>query len=93
MLAGVSCKPTKVSAYRLFVEHDKERLDSEARAIVHADGVPHQRAAGVHMKVRANEFRRLSEEEREYYMQLADDIMEGNKKEWDRPATDEEIYQ
>lgn len=93
MLAGVSCKPTKVSAYQLYVEHERDQLNATAGTMMQDQNIDPKRAGTVHMKVRSAGFKGLPDDVRERYMELAEDITDENRKEWNRLSTKEEIFQ
>lgn len=93
MLAGVACKPTKVSAYQLYVEHERDQLDATAGMMIEDQCLDPKRAGTMHMKVRSAGFKGLPDDVRERYMELAEDIMEENSREWNRLSTKEEIFE
>lgn len=93
MLFGLQVGFTRVSAYKLFIDEHRERLNNLAKDYILLNGVDANHIVATYRAIRSAEFKKLSQEELDDYTEQARTITRENKEYAERPATDNDIYE
>lgn len=89
---GVRAKPTKATAFSVYVNEAKDIIDAALRERM-KDVSDKAQTAGQRRHIESQLFQQLSQEERDKYEAEAKNIMDENQQHFDQNVSDETVFQ
>lgn len=89
---GIRSKPTKVTAFTVFVAAAKDEVDALLREFA-TENSDKTQLAGQRRHIESKLFQQLSQEERDEYEAEAKDINNENQQHFDQSVSDDTIFQ